>query len=136
MPKVDPATALRTIERSEQLDDICERRGVGVLTVFGSVARGEPDPQDLDVAYAAAAGTPVDVLGLLADLVDLTGTDRIDLLDLDRAGVVAAQRALTQCVPLYEDLPGHYAELQIRAIVMYADTKWLRDAQLRALAAG
>lgn len=137
MARPSPRTALQTIiDRPDVVAGICKTHGVGLLTAFGSAARDEPDPADLDLAYAAEEGRTVDVLGFLSDLVDLTGTDRMDLLDLDRAGVVAAQRATTRCVPLCESTPGAFAEMQIRAVVRFADTQWLRDEQLRSLATG
>lgn len=139
MAPTTPADALQVLEHAAAGDDLralCERHGVGLLVAFGSAARAEPSPADLDLAYAAAAGERVDVLAFLDALVDLTGTDRIDLLDLDRAGVVAAARATSPCVPLFEDTDGRFAAVQLRAALRFADTRWLREAQLAALAAG
>jgi predicted nucleotidyltransferase len=130
-----PADALQVLvaaAQGEELAERCRAYGVGLLVAFGSAARDEPDPADLDLAYGGEQ-VAVDVLGLLGALVDMTGTDAIDLLDLDRAGTVAAARALGQCVPLYESTPGRFAETQLRAVMRFADTQWLRRAQLRAL---
>jgi predicted nucleotidyltransferase len=126
--------ALRQAAEDGRLEALCARSGVGLLVAFGSAARGEPAPGDLDLAYAGHTGGIVDVLGLVGELVDLTETDAIDLLDLDRAGTVAAARALGSCVPLHEVVPGRFAEEQLRAVMRFADTHWLRQAQLRALA--
>lgn len=132
-----PQTALqRLLDRRGEVAEICRARGIGLLVAFGSVVRDEPEPGDLDLAFMAQARGQADVLGLLGDLVDLTGTDRLDLLDLDRAGVVAAHRALGAGLPLLESAPSFFAEAQIRAATMFADTRWLRDLQLAHLAAG
>jgi hypothetical protein len=116
------------------LGPLCEANRVGLLVAFGSAARSEPAPADLDLAYARHDGAAVDVLELMDALVGMTGMDGIDLLDLDRAGTVAAARALGRCLPLYESTPGRFAAEQLRAVMRFADTRWLRQAQLRALA--
>lgn len=135
MATTDPAAALQRLRDAAARGDVealAAHHGIGLLVAFGSAARGEPQPRDLDIAFAP--GRDTDVLALLADLVALAGTDRLDLLDLDRAGVVARMRALSRCVPLHEDRPGRFAAEQLRAAVVFADTRWLRDEQLRALA--
>ncbi|MBA2576070.1 MAG: nucleotidyltransferase domain-containing protein [Euzebyaceae bacterium] len=130
----DALQVLHDAAEGEVLTPICEAHRVGLLVAFGSAARDEPAPVDLDLAYARRDAARVDVLGLLAALVDLTRMDRIDLLDIDRAGTVAAARALGKCIPLYESTPGRFATEQLRAVMRFADTQWLRRAQLRALA--
>jgi hypothetical protein len=58
------------------------------------VSRGELDARNLDVAVGSRARTGLDVVALICALMDLIDNDRIDLLDLDRAGPVARQHAL------------------------------------------
>jgi predicted nucleotidyltransferase len=126
---------LRVAAEDGRLASLCRDTGVGLLVAFGSAARGERQPADLDLAYARGQHDhQVDVLRLLDALVELTSTGAIDLLDLDRAGPVAASRALGRCLPLYESVPGRFAAEQVRAVVRFADTRWLREAQLAALA--
>ena len=56
-----------------------------LLVLFGSQARGEARPDsDWDLGYLAGAGFDPDAL--LLDLVTRLGTDRVDLVDLARAG--------------------------------------------------
>ena len=64
-----------------------------VLTVYGSAARGEGAARDLDIGVITE-GADLDVVTLTADLMDLTGTDRVDLAHLNRAGPVLKERAL------------------------------------------
>ena len=84
-----------------RLDALCERHGIAVLTVFGSAARDDSDPRDLDVAVLPRPGTVVEIMSLLAELQDAAGGD-IDLALLDTAGVVLRERALVRALPLYE----------------------------------
>ena len=133
---VEALDRLRDAAAAGQLDDMLVTHGVGLLVAFGSAARGEQGPRDLDLAYSSLTERAVDVLGLLGALEDHTGSDLLDLLDLDRANVVAAARALTRCVPLYEATAGLFAAAQLRAAMVFADTRWMRAAQLRALSAG
>ena len=66
--------------------------GLRVLLVFGSRARGESSPRsDWDLGYL---GVPeLDPAVLRARLVEAIGTDRIDLVDLDRASGLLRYRA-------------------------------------------
>lgn len=132
---VTPVQALaRLTHSSAELERICARHGVRVMTAFGSTARGNPDAGDLDIAVAFEPGQPRDVLALIADLVDLTGTDAIDLMELDRAGPVARERALVATTPLFESEPGALARLQMAAMLERMDTDWLRRLDMDLLA--
>jgi predicted nucleotidyltransferase len=104
------------------------------MTVFGSAARGEPTARDLDIAVASEPGSDLDVLGLVDDLVALTGVDRIDLAHLNRAGPLLRERALVGCVPLFESVGGAYAAAQMAAIGERVETDTLRRLDLDLLA--
>ena len=131
-----PAQALGLLEQAAadgRLDELAERRRVAVLTVFGSAARRDPSPRDLDVAVAFRPGGK-EILALLDELSVLTGSDQVDLLDLDLAGPVARERALVGCVALYESEHGLMARMRGQAIVQRMDTDWLRRLDLDLLA--
>ena len=131
-----PAQALGALEQAAadgRLDELAERRRVAVLTVFGSAARRDPSARDLDVAVALRPGG-TDVLALLDELSVLTGSDQVDLLDLDQAGPVAREHALVGCVALYESEHGLVARMRGQAIVQRMDTDWLRRLDLDLLA--
>lgn len=132
----DPATALdrlRDAAHDGRLGVLCRRHGVRVLTVFGSAVRQGASPRDLDVAIGFERRAAADVLSLLDDLGALTGSDDVDLLVLNRAGPVARERALVDCVPLYESEPTAYAAAQMAAMGERMDTEWLRAMDLEAL---
>jgi predicted nucleotidyltransferase len=69
-----------------------KHRALRVLLLFGSRARNAPHRgSDWDLGYLA---TPeLDPEALRARLVDALGTDRIDLLDLERASGLLRYRA-------------------------------------------
>jgi predicted nucleotidyltransferase len=125
---------LRAATTTGELDDLCARHRVRIMSVFGSAAAGADNPRDLDVAVGFEPGAKADVLGLLEDLVALTGTEAVDLLVLDRAGPVAKERALVGAVPLYESEQSAYAYAQMAAMCERMETDWLRRLDLEAMA--
>lgn len=132
----DPRTGLQLLRAAAAdgvLDALCARHGVRVLTVFGSTARRDGQPRDLDIAVGFEPDRRGDVLALLHDLSVLTGSDDVDLLVLDDAGPVARERALVGCLPMYESVPGAYATAQMTAMGERMDTDWLRAQDLETL---
>lgn len=125
---------LVTAARSGELDELCTRHALRVLTVFGSAARGEPGARDLDVAVISEPAAHLDVLGLVAALVALSGVEQLDLAHLNRASAVLRERALVGCVPLFESAQGHYANAQTAAIGERIETDPMRRLDLELLA--
>ncbi|QJY46533.1 nucleotidyltransferase domain-containing protein [Pseudonocardia broussonetiae] len=108
-----PAEALQRLRdaaASGVLDAFCLRHHVRVLTVFGSAGRGEENARDLDVGVLVERDADVDLISAITDLVELAGTDDIDLAHLDRGGLLLRERALVGSVALYESAPGALAE--------------------------
>jgi len=66
-----------------------------VAILFGSRARGENRP-DSDVDIALLGRTNLDLLGLTNDLMQATGINDIDLVDLRRCDPVVGMQALTK----------------------------------------
>lgn len=133
----DPLTAVRRLQQAAddgRLEQLARRHDVRVLTVFGSAARGATTARDVDVAVRFEPGAAPDLLALHHDLAELTGSDDVDLLVLDRADPVAKERGLVGVLPLYQSEPGAYADLQMAAMCERMDTAWLRTLQLDQLA--
>lgn len=128
----DAAHRLVAAAGTGELDAVCARRRVRLLGLFGSATRPAPDrePDDLDVAVSFAEHP--DELGLLDDLVRITGYDHIDLAVVDGAGPVLRAEAMIG-VALFESEPGLYASTQMAALAQRRDTQWLRDLDLEAL---
>ena len=102
--------------------------------MFGSVLSDRDDPQDLDVAVKLGSDDQAhDTLQILDDLYRLTGSERIDLLVLSRAGPLARERALTTGEPLFQRKPGTFANAQIAAIMERLDTDRFRAMELQLM---
>ncbi|MDQ3114364.1 MAG: nucleotidyltransferase domain-containing protein [Actinomycetota bacterium] len=124
---------LRASAESGELDALCRRHRVRVLTVFGSAARGEPGARDLDIGVLLEPGATVDYLGLIRDLDRITEAD-IDMVLLDAGGPVIRERALVGSVVLDVSEPGAWASAATAATLERIDTEWLRRLDLELLA--
>ena len=77
---------LRNAATQGALAELCDRHDLDLLVVFGSALAADVDPRDLDVAVRLGSGDGAhDTLKILDDLYRLTGSERIDLLVLNRA---------------------------------------------------
>lgn len=125
---------LRTAVESGALRDLCQRYHVTLLTVFGSVGRGEPDPQDLDIGALTEYVADFDLFGFVTDITDLVGLKQVDVAHLNAAGPLLRERALIGSVILYEGEPGTWARASTAAAMERMDTDWLRQLSLDLLA--
>lgn len=142
MMAVDPYQALdslRSLAASGELGMLCDRHGVELLVVHGSVLRPESlrPARDLDLAYRYERDAVQDPVVLINDLLELLRFDDIDLMDLGRAGPVARARALAPgSEVLYEARRSIFAEAQIAAITEEMETRPMRRRDLELLAGG
>lgn len=125
--------ALTAAAGTGRLDDLARRFGIRVLTVFGSTARGEPNPRDLDVGVLFEPDAAGDVLTLLAELETLTGTE-VDLGVVDTGSPLFRDRALGHGTLIWEAKPGAFVVAAAMAAVERMDTAWLRRLNLEAMA--
>ena len=89
--------------------------GLRLLVLHGSRARGDAHAHsDWDFAYRGSASFDPD--GLLARLADALKADRIDLVDLDRAGALLRYRAARDGVVCFENAPGEFEQFWIDAV--------------------
>lgn len=94
--------------------------GLSLLILFGSRARGDAaDLADWDFGYLADRTFDPD--RLLADLVRQVDSDRIDLVDLARAGGQLRYRAARDGRPLYEARLGDFARFWTEAVTFWCD---------------
>lgn len=78
--------------------------GLELLLLFGSRARNDGQPgSDWDFGYLAAPN--FDLPGLLAAIVETIGSDRVDLVDLSRAGGLLRYRAARDGQVVFEARP-------------------------------
>ncbi len=114
---------------SSPLRDALARIGAGcheleLLVLFGSRARADAREQsDWDFGYLGAAGLDADAL--LFDLVTAVGTDRVDLVDLARAGAQLRFRAAGESQVVFERRPGAFGRFWIEAVSFWCDIESL-----------
>ncbi|PZS35735.1 MAG: hypothetical protein DLM61_01475 [Pseudonocardiales bacterium] len=130
----DAAHRLRSAAVDGRLDALADVHSLSLVVMFGSASRGQPDARDLDIAVGARSRTGLDVVAVICALMDLVDSDRVDLLDLDRAGPVARQHALVPGEPLYEYRAGEFARQQMRASGQRLGTEWMRRLDLALMA--
>jgi len=96
--------------------------GLTLLMLFGSRARGDQSPEsDWDFGYL---GTPeLDVDALLGDLVTTVGSDRVDLVDLQRASGLLRFRAARDGVAVFEASAGLGDRFQLEAALFWCDAE-------------
>ena len=103
-----------------------------LLILFGSAARERiRETSDVDVAVRCDAAADLDALFMA--LAPRLKSDRLDLVDLRRAGPLLAFEVARSGYVLFERTPGLFREFQSLAFRRYADTRKLRDAQKRSL---
>lgn len=130
---VEGLARLRAGAESGELDALCRRHRIRVLTVFGSASRGAASARDLDVGVLLEPGAVIDYLSLIRDLDTLTEAD-VDVVHLNPAGPVLRERALVGSVVLDESEPGAWASASTAAMLERMDTAWLRRLDLELLA--
>lgn len=134
-PTSDPHEALErllTARDEGRLDELIGKHGLTLLAVFGSVVRPDATPSDLDLAVGHDGRA--NLFEMMTDLYHLARFERFDLLDLERAGIVARGEALGDARLLWERHPGDFAERQLIALATMWDTRWLRETELKRLA--
>lgn len=118
-PPMDQA-ATREIEACRAI--ATGHEGLDLLVLFGSRARGEARP-DSDWDFGYLADERFDPLDLLPPLVTAPGSDRIDLVELRRAGALLRFRAARDGRPIFEARPGRFEELQLEAADFWCDVE-------------
>ena len=94
--------------------------GLRLLILFGSRARGDAHAgSDWDFGFLAGPGFDPDEL--LTRLTILLGTDRIDLVDLSRAGGLLRFRAASDGKILFESTAGVFERFWLEAVSFWCD---------------
>lgn len=113
--------------------DVAGRFSLRLVVLFGSAARQEQDPRDLDLGVVGSG--PLDVVAITNALTRALGTQSIDVTDLRRADPVLLALAARDGRALFETEPGVFAQFVSVAARRFADTRKFRDAQAQALRA-
>ena len=108
---------------TESIAELARRHpALDILVLFGSRARGDAVAgSDWDFGFL---GSPeLDRDGLFVDLVTACGTDRVDLVDLDRGGGLVRYRACRDGSLLYEKAPGAFQRFWLEAVRFWCDAE-------------
>lgn len=107
--------AIRSIaERSARHPELA------LVVLFGSRARTDAtDRSDWDIGYVAGEGFERE--RFLADLVATLGTERVDLVDLERAGGLVRFRAARDGIPVFEATERAFARFWFDAVSFWCD---------------
>lgn len=117
-----------------RLDRLGREHGVRLLTVHGSALDDPDEARDLDLAVALEPGS--DLVALVNALIDLTGTDAVDVMVLDGASPTARRNGLSGALPLLQAEPGLFARTQMAAVLEFFETAEMRRLSLEQMAAG
>ncbi|MCI0433394.1 MAG: nucleotidyltransferase domain-containing protein [Gemmatimonadetes bacterium] len=101
--------------------------GYRLIVVFGSAAREEAVPGDLDLGIKGDSS--LDMLAATNTWVAALGFQHVDLCDLRRADPLVAMVVAQSGVPLYEASPGEFDRFVSLAVRRYGDTEKLREQQ-------
>jgi len=97
-----------------------EMPGLRLLVLHGSQARADAHAlSDWDFAYEADEALDADAL--LASLADVLKVDRIDLVNLDRAGALLRHRVARDGVALVERPAGRFLSFRLEAVRAWCD---------------
>lgn len=120
----------------ERIREVAERigreSGYRLIVLFGSAARGDARPADLDFAVLGN-GAEVDLVALTNRLIRALGTQAIDVCDLRRADPLLLALVARDGIPLYEGEPGAFADFASLAFRRYADTRKFREMEHREI---
>ena len=103
-----------------------------LLVLFGSAARGRARLGS-DIDLAVRCDGPADLDAFYLALAPRLGTDRLDVVDLHRAGPLLGMAVARTGRLLFEREPGAFREFQSLASRRYCDTDKLRRARRRAI---
>ncbi len=96
--------------------------GLSLLVLVGSRARGDARAgSDWDFGLLSDSG--FDVEAFLGELVSLLGNERIDLVDLRRAGALFRFRAARDGIPLHQAEPGNFDRFWLEAVSFWCDVE-------------
>jgi predicted nucleotidyltransferase len=133
MPKIAPEAAREKAERAARF--LAADPRVKLVFLFGSAADPERKIPVRDVDIAVLADPPLefwDFLGLQGHAEDAAGGG-IDLVDLNKAGVVLTYEVADTGVCLYSNPPELQDEFVSRALMQYFDFKPYLDEQWRIM---
>lgn len=114
-------------ELKATLASAAESEDLRLVVLFGSSARGDDAPQDLDLAVQA--DRPLDLVAVTNRLTVELGRQDVDLVDLRVADPVVLMRVAEEGIAVYEARPGTFARFQSLAARRFFDTRKFREVE-------
>ena len=112
----------------KQLAGICHRFRINLVVLFGSRAKGWSTPDsDYDIGvwvedYPFGGDWKIDA-AIWGALADLLGTDKVDLIVLNKANGFLSWEIAYYGVPIYQKDPFNFQRFQILALKRLEDMK-------------
>ena len=119
-------------EIKRKLAPLFQEGTLQIVLLFGSTALGRAHKKS-DVDLAFLFDRPVDIVLLTNKVIQLLGTDRVDVVDLRRCSPLLKFAAVSQGTLLHERSPGLFVAVYSLAFRRYIDTQKLREAQDRVV---
>lgn len=127
------------VERLARVPEVCRRHGVRLCYLFGSLAAAARPRPPGDVDLAVLGGARTDLWALRLDLGEALGTERLDVLDLERASEVSRFEVLRTGRLLHKLDDTAENAFELRTLAEYKDravprrrrAEWLREAVRR-----
>jgi predicted nucleotidyltransferase len=113
------------IQGLKRLVPLFERENVLLAYLFGSLGRGQ-EGNDVDLAILVQ-GRPA--FCLRDAILDCLGTERVDLVDLQRAPPVLRFQIIRAGHPLYVSNQALQERFELATLHLYRDTRFLRSQQ-------
>lgn len=109
-------------ELADRLRDDIVTADVRLLILYGSRARGDAGSEsDWDFAYLG--DQTVDIVELSLAITGLLETDRVDVVDLAKAGAVLRYHAARDGVALIQRDPDAFLEFRLEASLFWCDVE-------------
>ena len=115
-------------EIRHRLEPLFLEDGLKLVLLFGSSVTGNMHRRS-DIDIGLLFNGDMDTLALTNRVIRLLKTDKVDVVDLNRASPLLKFSASRNCQVLFEKTPGIFSTFNSLAFRRYVDTKKLRDAQ-------
>ncbi len=118
-------------DRTAALGTLCERMGIDLLIVFGSLVKGRLHPHsDVDLAVQMPHGVQASKLDLIFELGGIFDPLPVDLVVLTRdTDPLLLKEIFFHGQPVYEKTNGLFLHGKLRAWKLYLDTAPIRQRQ-------
>lgn len=127
-----PALAAEHLDRLRAVTpEVASAAGYRLVVLFGSAARGRPDPEDLDLGILADG--LVDTVGAANRFIEALHTQHVDIVDLRTADPLLAAVVARDASVLFEARPSEFARFVSLAYRRYADTQLFRRLEHESL---